>query len=95
MTTLILELPPHVLERLTLAAKQQRQPVEDVASSLLSESLTTGYTPADERNQIQQVFREAGLLWEPTPPLRAYMDQLESSLGSYEEQEARRRRVPP
>ncbi len=92
MTTLTLELSPHLLERLTVAAKQRQQPVEDLASSLLSESLTATYAP-DDRHQIQQILGEAGLLWESTPPLRAYMDQLENSLGSNEEQEARRRRL--
>lgn len=90
MTTLVLDLPPQVLERLTIAAAQRQQPVEDVASSLLLEGLASVYPRAEDRSQIQQVFREAGLLWEATPPLRAYMEHIERGLGSQEDRETRR-----
>lgn len=75
MTTLTLELSPHLLERLTVTAKQRQQPVEDLASSLLSESLTaTSYPAMDERERVDQVLRESAMLVYLTDSLRARID---------------------
>lgn len=93
MSTLVLELPSNLLQRLEIEAEQRRQPVEEVAITLITNGLPSASAPDSKRQQIQQVLREAGLLWEPTPSLRAYMEQLERTLGTSEEREAELRRL--
>lgn len=93
MNTLILELPSNLLQRLKFEAEQCRQPVEAVAITLITNGLPSVSAADTERQQIQQVLRDAGLLWEPTPSLRAFMDELESRLGTPEEREAELQRL--
>lgn len=93
MSTLVLELPQNLLQRLEIEAEQRRQPLEEVAITLISSGLTSAPAPDSHRQRIQEVLREAGLLWEPSPSLRAYMAQLENKLGTQEDREAELRRL--
>ena len=74
MSTLVLDLPPNLLERLTIEAKRRQQAVEEVASTLLSEDLSPPSEPEDERNRVEQVLREAGMLVYLADGLRSRID---------------------
>ncbi len=87
MSTLVLELPPHVLERLVVEANQRQQPVEDVASDLLSESLASSYAPTGEQERVDTVLRESGMLVYLADGLRARIDpniQREDVIAAFE-----------
>ena len=71
MTTLSVELPLDVYERLRSAAEQQGKPVETLASEWLAEKAATP-PPAGltERERVREALRAAGLLAEPSPEMR-------------------------
>lgn len=77
MTTLTIDLPADVYERLRAAASQQGKPVEEVAQAWLVEHSTHARTdlpppaPAGERERAIAVLRDAGLLAESGPDLKA------------------------
>lgn len=63
MTTLLLELPPELYERLSQEAEEMGGSVQLVAQRLLEEQL--GLAPAvSERARVTQALRNAGLLAE-------------------------------
>ncbi|MGN6700445.1 MAG: hypothetical protein ACTHMJ_03880 [Thermomicrobiales bacterium] len=74
MTTLTLELPRDLYDRLHAEAERQGKLAEDVARQWLAERLpapTPAPPPASDREQVRAVLRAAGLLVEPTPEERA------------------------
>lgn len=88
MTSLMLELPPYVYERLQREAERAGQPIEDIASAWLAEHIRDEVLrddlpiPAspDEREQARAVLRAAGLLTELGPTLKQRAEQSSASL---------------
>lgn len=70
MTTLTLELPPELYERLRAEADRLGKPAPVVARELLAERLPSPPAPPDERERTRAVLRAAGLLAEPSPEMR-------------------------
>jgi hypothetical protein len=69
MTTLTLEVPPDLYERMRQEAAQAGRPIE----ILVEEWLVGRFPPptaADERARAREVLRAAGLLTEPGPELQ-------------------------
>jgi hypothetical protein len=77
MTTLTIDLPADVYARMHSAAAQQGKPVEDVAREWLAAQSTQArvdlppVAPAGERERAIAVLRDAGLLAESGPELKA------------------------
>lgn len=73
MTTLTIEIPPEVYERLRSMAAQQGHPVETVAQAWLTEHSTHALpdlpppAPPGERERLTEVLRAAGVLTELSP----------------------------
>lgn len=65
MTTITLDLPPEIYQRLLAEARQRGAPVEAVAATLLTEQLASVHL--SERDRATAVLREAGLLTELSP----------------------------
>ncbi len=85
MSTLVLELPSNLLERLKIEAEQRRQPVEEIAAALISNGLMPAAAPdserqqvrqmlRDERKQVDRVLRDSGMLVYLTEGMRARID---------------------
>ena len=70
MTTLTLELPPDLFERVRKEAEQDKKPIETVIEELLVQRFPPP-APASERERAREVLRAAGLLMEPTPEMLA------------------------
>ncbi len=68
MTTLTLELPPELYERLHSEAQRAGQPVEELVAAWVVERLPP---PLSEREQMIAALRAAGLLAEPTDAMKA------------------------
>jgi len=83
MTTLSLELPPELYERLAQEAKEVGDSVQVVAQRTLEERF--GLTPASEREQVWQALQLSGLLTELGPEMTA---RAERSTASLEEVQA-------
>jgi hypothetical protein len=66
MTTLRLELPPEVYQRLRAEAERRGKPAATVARDLLVERLA----PLSEREREREVLRAAGLLAEPSEEMK-------------------------
>ncbi|MFN8483582.1 MAG: hypothetical protein U0768_11125 [Anaerolineae bacterium] len=65
MTTLTIDLPADVYERLRNAADEQHKPVEELAREWLMErSKSPSRTPTTERERLRAALRSAGLLTE-------------------------------
>ena len=64
MTTITLDLPREMYDRLSQEAHRQGKPIEAVAEALLTERLAT---PMSERERATEVLRAAGLLAEAGP----------------------------
>lgn len=72
MTTITLELPPQVYERLTRIASQRHISVEQVAEEWLVEVPSAPHPqPATERERAIAALRAAGLLTELSPTEKA------------------------
>jgi plasmid stability protein len=77
MTTLTIDVPADIYERLRAAAAQQGKPIEVVAQEWLAEQSTQARTdlpppaPPGERERAIAVLRNAGLLAESGPELKA------------------------
>lgn len=71
MTTLTVELSPHLFGRLTEEAERRGKPAQAVAEEWLTERLNQ-LEPADvnERERVSEALRSAGLLSEPGPEMR-------------------------
>lgn len=69
MTTLTIDLPPEVYDRLSAAAHQQQKPVEALAREWIAERSVTAPEPT-ERERVREALRSAGLLAEPTSEMR-------------------------
>ncbi len=67
MTTLTLELPPELYERLRAEADRLGKPAPVVARELLAERLPPPPAPPGERERTRAVLRAAGLLAELSP----------------------------
>ncbi len=74
MSTLTVELSPELLERLQAEANQRQEPPERTAVTLLEERLAPPAEP-EESEKVRRVLREAGLLSELSPGLRARIKQ--------------------
>ena len=66
MTTLTLDLPTELYERLHTEAERLGKPVATVAQEWLAERLPPT-EPSSDRERVRAVLRAAGLLVEPTP----------------------------
>jgi hypothetical protein len=77
MTTLTIDIPTELYERLRAIASQQGKPVEEVAQAWLVEHSAHARTdlppqaPPGERERAIAVLRDAGLLAESGPELKA------------------------
>ena len=77
MTSITLQLPNEVYERLRAKASQQGKPVEEIAQALLVKHSTVLHAdllapaPPGERERAIAVLRDAGLLAESGPELKA------------------------
>lgn len=79
MTTLTLELPPDLFERVRKEAEQARKPIE----TLIQESLVRHFPPSapmDERERAREVLRAAGLLTEPGPEVQRLASEASMTL---------------
>lgn len=72
MTTLTLELPPPIYERLRYEAEQQGASVETFAQELLAKGLPplVPLAPPTERERAIAALRAAGLLTELSPEMK-------------------------
>ena len=68
MTTLTIDLPSDILERLQAEAARTGKRVEELASELLTERMPVPV--ASERERAREVLRAAGLLTELGPELK-------------------------
>ena len=68
MTTLTLDLPPDVYQRLHAEAKRLGKPAETVVRDVLAEHLAPA--PMSERERAREVLRAAGLLAEPSEEMK-------------------------
>ena len=87
MTTLTLELPPQLYERLRQEAACQGKPEQEIARELLSDRLAT--TPSTERDRATAVLKAAGLLTELTPEEKRRAAQATMSLKEVQDAFAR------
>src|SRR5690348_10628467 len=78
MTTLTIELPSEVYQRLREAAAQQGKPVEELAEAWIAERVTPA--PQTERERAREVLRAAGLLTELGPELKRRAAQATATL---------------
>jgi plasmid stability protein len=86
MTTLTLDLPPDLLERLRSAAAQQQKPVDAVVRDWIEERLPPPKA-ASHRDTTRAALQTAGLLTEPGPHMKqraarskATLDEVRASL---------------
>ena len=79
MTTLTIEVPPDLYERLHKEAQQAGQPVEALVEEWLARRFPPP-APAGERERMTEVLRAAGLLAEPTPEMLAIAAQSTATL---------------
>jgi predicted DNA-binding protein len=77
MTTLTLDLPPEIYERLRIVANQAGRPAADVAVAHLKEWLVS---EKNERERARDVLRAAGLLAEPSAEMLAEAAQATATL---------------
>jgi hypothetical protein len=68
MTTVTLDLPPELYERLHAEAQRAGQPVEELVAAWVAERLRP---PVSERERAIAVLRAAGLLAEPSEEMKA------------------------
>lgn len=70
MTTLSIELPPEVYERLRRIAGTRGTSAEDLAQAWLVEKAATEPAPETMRERMRAALRAQGLLAEPTEEMR-------------------------
>ncbi len=86
MTTLTINLPADVYERLRAVASQQGKPVAEIAQTWLAEHSAHTRTdlpppaPPGERERLTEVLRAAGLLTELSPEEKARAAQSDLTL---------------
>lgn len=83
MTTLTLELPPDLYERLRAEAERQGKPAADVAQEWLAERLPApapAQAPAGDREQVRAILRAAGLLVELGPEMKMRAERSTATL---------------
>jgi hypothetical protein len=68
MTTLTIDLPANVYERLRSVAEQKHVTIEAVAQEWLAEKSAGAMT--SERERLKEVLRAAGKLAEPSPEMQ-------------------------
>lgn len=78
MTTLTVDLPADVYQRLQDKATRAGRPIEALAEELLTEQVTP---PKSERERAREVLRAAGLLAEPSAAMKARAAQATMSLA--------------
>lgn len=66
MTSLTIDLPPEIYDKLAATAQQEHKPVELLAQEWLAER-STAVAQINEREQTLAVLRQAGLLIESSP----------------------------
>src|SRR5262245_53277166 len=79
MTTLTIEVPPDLYERLSKEAQQVGQPVEALVEQWLARRFPSP-APAGERERAREVLRAAGLLTELGPELKRRAQQSTATL---------------
>lgn len=67
MTTLTLDVPADVYQRIITLAYQQRKPVEVLANELLALHSANLSQSTPERNQVLSTLRQAGILVDALP----------------------------
>lgn len=83
MTTITLDLPPELYDRLRAEAERSQQSAEVVVQQWVTERLNDVTSdPPNERERTREVLRAAGLLAELSPALRK---RAESSTVTLEE----------
>jgi hypothetical protein len=81
MAPLTIEFSAGLSERLRRAAARQGESVQAVAEELLSEQLAAiEPNPADEREQVREALRSAGLLAELSPEMARRADEVTMTL---------------
>lgn len=67
MTTLTIDLPVDVYERLRAVATQEGKPLETLVQEwLMEKSAAPGQPPLTERERVRKALQEAGLLAQPS-----------------------------
>ena len=66
MTTLTIEMPPDMYERLLLTARKEQKPVESLAREWLAERIAPLPELFSNRERARVALRAAGLLVEPS-----------------------------
>ena len=79
MTTLTLDLPAELYERLRTEAERLGKPVATVAQEWLAERLPAP-APTSDRERVRAVLRAAGLLAEPSPEMLRLAEQATMTL---------------
>jgi plasmid stability protein len=67
MTSLTINLPTDVYQRLEIAATQQGKPAAELAQEWLAEKSTEAVAAMSERDRVRAALRAAGLLAELSP----------------------------
>jgi len=88
MTSLTIDLPSEVLERLSAEAVRAGKPVTVLASEWLIERLVP-VPPKSERERAREMLRAAGLLTEPTPAMHTIAAQSTATLAEVQASFAR------
>ncbi len=78
MTTMTLDLPAELYQRLQEAAIRAGRPVDDLITVWLQERLTR---PKGERERTIEILRTAGMLAEPSTEMKARAAQATMSLA--------------
>ena len=79
MTTLTLDLPQELIERLNEVAERQRQPVDVIVRDWLEERLPSP-DPQSDREAVRDALRAAGLLTELGPKMKERADRSTATL---------------
>ncbi|MFN8483780.1 MAG: hypothetical protein U0768_12140 [Anaerolineae bacterium] len=81
MTTLTIELPTDVYERLRVVAEDQGKPIETLVSEWLTERTDApALKEPTERERLRSALRAAGMLAEPSQEMRQLADESTLSL---------------
>ena len=81
MTTLTIDLPTDVYERLRMVAANQGKPIESLVSEwLVEKSVASESTEPTERERLRSSLRAAGLLVEPSREMRELANESTLSL---------------
>ncbi len=80
MTTLTIDVPPDLYERMRKEADQASQPLETLVEEWLARRFPPS-TAADERARAREMLRSAGLLAEPGPEVQRLASEATMTLA--------------